>query len=122
MPETKNILLVEDDAAIVDIYTIALKKAGFAVDTAGSGQEALKKVGAGSFDLLILDLVLPDMNGMDVLKEVKKNERLSKMRVFIMTNQEPLAESSKIKPDQYIIKAHITPTQLVELIKKQLHS
>lgn len=122
MPETKNILLVEDDAAIVDIYTIALKKAGFAVDTAGSGQEALKKVGAGSFDLLILDLVLPDMNGMDVLKEMKKNEALKNMPVFIMTNQELSAEPSEVKPDQYIIKAHITPTQLVELIKKQLHA
>jgi CheY-like chemotaxis protein len=124
----KKVLLVEDDSAIIDIYQTMLKKAGFDVEVLSSGQEVVKKITniqSGDDqkpDIMLLDLILPDMNGADVLLQVRKNSATRATKVFILTNQEKndLQNFDGAKPDKYIIKANITPTQLVELIKQEL--
>lgn len=124
----KKILLVEDDPAILDIYKIIMEKAGFAVDVIELGQRAInqiKDMAAGNAekpDMVLLDLVLPDVNGMEVLKEIKKNDATKDIFVFILTNQKngQSLESDDIKPEKIIIKADITPTQLVKIIEEQL--
>ncbi|OGZ67384.1 MAG: hypothetical protein A3C58_03790 [Candidatus Staskawiczbacteria bacterium RIFCSPHIGHO2_02_FULL_34_10] len=125
--KNKKILIVEDDVAIVDIYKTILEKASFAVDVISSGQEVIKTLkdikseGEVKPDLILLDLILPDMNGIEVLKELKGNSATKDIKVFILTNQEiELQDLGGIRPDKYIIKANITPTQLLEVIKKQL--
>lgn len=125
----KKILLIEDDSAIADIYQTAFKKAHFEVQTLVSGQDAVKKmknIESGNPDevkpdVVLLDLVLPDINGMEVLSEIRKNPKTKDITVFILSNQEIPEQNSPDapKPDKFIIKANITPSQLVDLIEKQ---
>ena len=125
----KKILLVEDDSAIIDIYEIMMKKAGFDVQVISLGQDVIKKIKKIETreeikpDIILLDLILPDINGMEVLSEIRKSDATKNIKVFILTNQEKaeFQEKEGIKPDKFIIKANITPTQLIELIKKELH-
>jgi len=124
----KKIILVEDDSAIIDIYQTMIKKAGFDVEVISLGQEVLKRVKevvAGEKprpDMMLLDLILPDMNGIEILAEIRKNEATKSIKVFILTNQEEsgVATSDSVKPDKFIVKANMTPTQLIEVIKQEL--
>jgi len=125
---TKKILLVEDDSAIIDIYKI-MERAHFEVEVLSLGQEVIKKIKnieSGQEvkpDIILLDLILPDINGIEVLREVRKSSATKDTKVFILTNQESsqVIELENIKPDMFIVKANITPTQLLELIKKELN-
>ncbi len=124
----KKVILVEDDLAIIDIYQTMIQKAGFDVEAIGSGQEVIKKIkelkagDPSKPDIVLLDLILPDINGIEVLKEIRKNNTTKDICVFILTNQEEsqISKLDGIKPDKFIIKANITPIQLVALIKEQL--
>ncbi len=123
----KKVLLVEDDSAIIDIYQTMIKKANFDVEVISLGQEVIKKMKElkGSDqpkpDIILLDLILPDINGIEVLKEIKSNSFTKDIIVFILTNQEESQQRlGDTKPDKFIIKANITPTQLIGLIKEQL--
>ena len=126
---TKKILLVEDDSAIIDIYKIMMERAHFEVEVLSLGQEVIKKIKnieSGQEvkpDIILLDLILPDINGIEVLREVRKSSATKDTKVFILTNQESsqVIELENIKPDMFIVKANITPTQLLELIKKELN-
>lgn len=125
--KNKKVLLVEDDSAIIDIYQMMIKKAGFDVEVISSGQEVIKRIKdlkaneQSKPDIVLLDLILPDINGAEVLKEIKNNNVAKDIKVFILTNQEEgLQKLGDVKPDKFIIKANITPTQLIELIKEQL--
>lgn len=124
----KKILLVEDDSAIIDIYTMMMKKAGFEVQVASLGQDVIKKIKdvesgqEAKPDIILLDLILPDMNGAEVLTQIKNNSATKNIIVFILTNQENAEKQipEGVKPDKIIIKASLTPTQLIDTIKKEL--
>ena len=125
----KRIYLVEDDSAIIDIYATVMKKAGIDVDVMSLGADVLKKLGLVSKgeeikpSLILLDLILPDMNGLDILAEVKKNPTLKDILVFILSNQsDAQLPEGAAKPDKFIIKANITPTELLEVVQKELQS
>ena len=128
MKKTKKVLLVEDDSAIIDIYQTIIKKAGFEIEVISSGLEMMNRIKniktgeAKKPDIVLLDLVLPDINGLEILEEIRKNNETKDMVVFIMTNQEDaqLHFSDGVKPDKFIIKANITPSQLIELVKQKL--
>ena len=94
-----------------------------------SGQEAMDRIKAFvedesqvKPDVVLLDLILPDMNGIEVLKAIRNTSATKDIIVFILTNQEKtqLTELSEARPDKIIIKANTSPTQLLEIIEKQL--
>ncbi|MDO8486101.1 MAG: response regulator [Candidatus Staskawiczbacteria bacterium] len=124
----KKIILIEDDSAIVDIYETLMKKAHFNVHVISLGQEAIKMIKDiedGTElkpDIILLDLILPDINGIEVFKEIKKNEKTKDIKIFILTNQQDVQQQQlgDEKPDEFIVKANISPTQLLELIKEYL--
>jgi len=120
----KKVLIVEDDSAIIDIYQAMAKKAKFGVEFATTGQETLKKIkdAGGGFALVLLDLILPDMNGMEVLRQLRADSATKNMKIFILSNQqeETVAPVEGAKADKFIIKAEIAPTELFELIGKNL--
>lgn len=128
LPKVKKVMLIEDDAAILDVYKTILEKEGFEVQTFSLGMEAMKAIKETRLspfdrpDVVLLDLILPDMSGIEVLREVKGNDETRGIKVFIFTNEEGVESTipAEIKPDKYVIKANITPTDLAELLKKEL--
>lgn len=124
----KKILLIEDDKAIIDVYETIFKKDNFDVEVISWGKEAIRKIEEVKTqkelapDIVLLDLILPDINGAEVLKEIKSNIETKNITVFVLTNQEnpELRQVDGIRPDKLIIKANITPTQLSKMIKEQL--
>ena len=125
----KTILLVEDDVALVDVYKIAIRDLkNVDLEVASLGKKAMdriKGIKAGTsekLDLVLLDLSLPDMNGIDILKEIRSNDKTKDIPVFVLSNYEinQIPELEQIKPDKFIQKTSINPTQFVEIIKEQL--
>lgn len=117
-------MLVEDDPMIAEIYKKKFESAGFEVVNAVSGKEVLKLVAESHFDLVLLDMVLPEMSGMEVLKELKKSGRYSSdLKVIIFSNldkTENEEEARKNGADGFIGKTEYTPSQLIEEIKRIL--
>lgn len=119
----KSILLIEDDPFLIDIYTLKLKEVGFSVDYADDGGEALKKIKEQKPDLILLDIVLPNLNGWEILREIKKTKDLNGLKIIILSN---LAEKEEVEKgmnsgaDKYLVKAHYTPTEVVREITEIL--
>lgn len=118
----KKILLIEDDPFLVDIYVTKLEKENFKVEAARSGKEAFGLMKKGKFDLVVLDILLPDMNGWDLLEKMREDRKNKKNRVIILSNKDP--DKEKIEMDfgieGYIIKVNYSPDEVVNEIKKVL--
>jgi len=123
MNEKKKILLVEDDAFVSDIYQIKLVHEGFEVIVSRNGLEAIKKLEELVPDLILLDIIMPYVDGIEVLKKIKSNETLKKIPVILLTNlseKEKIDEALEIGADDYLIKSHFTPSEVVEKINALL--
>ncbi len=119
----KNILLVEDDPFLIDIYVTKLKEAGFEIEVAKNGQTALKFLNRKKYDLLVLDIVLPRIDGWEILEKIRKQEKLRDLLIIILSNLGQRQEVKKgldLGATKYLIKAHYKPSEIVEEIKKML--
>jgi DNA-binding response OmpR family regulator len=119
----KKILLVEDDPFLIDIYKTKLKESGFSVEVADDGEDALRKVKDKKPALVVLDIVLPQIDGWEILRKIKSETKLKNLKVIILSNlgqKEEVEKGIKMGAAKYLIKAHYTPTQVVEEIKKLL--
>jgi len=117
----KSILLVEDDPYITDIYSIKLKEAGFLIDVAVAGQDCLRKIEEKIPDLLLLDIVLPDIDGWEILRKIQNNDKLKNLKVVVLSNlgqKEEVEKAIKLGATKYLIKARYTPSEVVKEIKK----
>ncbi len=118
-----KILIVDDDPFILDMYTLKLKEAGFTVENANNGQEGLAKIKKLKPDLLLLDLVMPEMDGFETLERLNKDAPFKPHKIVILTNlgqKEEVERGLKLGANDYIIKAHFTPSEVVEKVKKLL--
>lgn len=117
-----KILLVEDDSMISEIYQRKFAEVGFEVDIAASGKEVLKKAGESVFDIILLDLVLPEISGMEVLRELKKSGKYpAGTRVIIFSNlteKEERDEAIENGADGFIAKTHYSPSDLVKEVQR----
>lgn len=119
----KYILLIEDDPFLVDIYGTKLKEVGFGVSVAKNDKEVFKKTEDNKPDLLILDIVLPSVDGWTILKRIKEDEGIKDIPVIILSNlgqRADVEKGLKLGAVKYLIKAHYTPSMVVEEIKKIL--
>lgn len=117
----QHLLVADDDEYIRDIYEEVLKDAGFDVDAAINGEEAYDKISKTKYDLVMLDIMMPKMDGMEVLRKVRKDK--NKAKVVFLTNlaHDPLKQEGKsLGALAYLVKADMTPDQLVNAIKKFL--
>ncbi|EKE16527.1 MAG: hypothetical protein ACD_11C00004G0025 [uncultured bacterium] len=124
MSEKKKILLVEDDIFIRDIYQTKLSGEGFDVVSAENGLDAMKKINGFIPDLILLDIVMPYMDGMDFLKEIKKQETLKNIPVIMLSNlsdRERVTDAASLGVNDYLIKSHFTPSEVVEKINTLLN-
>jgi CheY-like chemotaxis protein len=115
--------IIEDDHDLQYIYKLKLEREGFEVVTASNGEEGLERVKAFMPDIILLDLMMPVMNGADMLAHMRSEEWGSDIRVIILTNisKDEAPQSLRfMHVDRYIVKAHHTPTQVVSIAKEIL--
>lgn len=118
----KSILVIEDDRFIGEMYVRSLKHEGYDVDWVVDGHDGLVAVTSKPYDLMMLDIMLPEMRGPEILKALRggKVDKIPNTRVIVMTNFDQDDESRMAMQhdvDAYLIKAEITPRKLVEVIK-----
>lgn len=124
--EKKKIMVIEDDYFVMDIYNLKLNQEGFEVIPAADGVEALRKLkeeGANP-DLILLDIIMPYVNGLEVLEEIKKVDRLKNIPVILLTNLSQKAEVDKglgLGANDFLIKSHFTPSEVTEKIKSLIY-
>lgn len=116
-----RILCIEDEYFISELYERALKKAGYSVTTALNGTDGLAIAQTNAYDLILLDLMVPGMSGMEILRTLRNPEKSPgfKSRIIITTNLDQDDETRaevESQADGYIIKATITPKELVSFI------
>ncbi|OGI23581.1 MAG: hypothetical protein A3E91_02860 [Candidatus Moranbacteria bacterium RIFCSPHIGHO2_12_FULL_40_10] len=118
-----KILIVEDDPMISEIYEKKFEQAGFEVTIAEDGRQVLKEVSKDNFDIVLLDMVLPEMSGLDILAELKSGKYSREMRVIIFSNLSEVSDKEKAfekGADGYITKTQFTPSDLVKEIQRML--
>ena len=115
----KRILIVEDDPSILSLLVIRLKNTGYEVLAAASSEEALGLVGKSVPDLILLDLLLPDMQGEEFCRRIKSDKKLKEIPVIIMTAHTARIEETvgKIRADDYVTKP-FEPAELLAKIEK----
>ena len=121
--EGTTILLAEDDLILAELYTDRLKQEGFNVVHASNGEDALHYVEEYHPSLIILDIMMPRMNGLDVLKELKSHEDTSSIPVIIVTAlvQEIEKVNKMMNPaDAYIVKSEVLPAEIIQEVKRRL--
>jgi DNA-binding response OmpR family regulator len=118
-----RILIVEDDDFLRSLAVTKLTAEGFAMEVAASGDEGLNKALTTPPDLMILDLMLPQVSGFEILEKVRANEATKKLKVIVFSN---LGEEADIKKcldmgvSEYLVKANFTLDELAEKIKTVL--
>jgi len=126
----KKLLVAEDDPFLADIYNTKLKQADFDVDLAMTGEECLRKINDNKYDLLILDIVLPQADGWEILSRIKEardqktNSNLNNLKIIILSNlgqKEEIKKGLDLGADGFMIKAHFTPSEVVKEINKILN-
>ncbi len=121
--EKKLILVVEDDSFLLSMYTTKLNLENYKVLQATTGLQALKVVAKDLPDLILLDLKLPEMDGFEVLKNLKASKDTNAVPVIVLTNyseKEHIDQCFAMGADDYLIKAHFVPSEVVGKIKKIL--
>ncbi len=126
MSESKNkktILLAEDDEFIRDIYNRVFSANGYEVILATNGLEAIKALEKMIPDIILLDVMMPYLNGKEVFKKIKSDNRFSDIPVVFLTNVSAEDNSERElleQADKYLIKAHFTPKEVVAEIASLL--
>lgn len=115
----KKILLVEDDLLIRELYESELIRAGYKVTACSSGEDGIQALQQDHFDMALLDIMLPGINGLEILKQIKQNPQTKDIRVVLLTN---LGHEAVIKAGfdlgaiGYLIKSSYNPDQIVREI------
>lgn len=123
MAGSKTILFVEDDKPIAEMYARVLERHGYQVDFAYDGTEGLQKAAQKPYDLILLDIMMPNKTGIEVLHELRgaDGQGHPDTKIVILTNlaqDKTSQEALKAQADAYIIKADIVPSQLADILKK----
>ena len=122
-PSTLKAVVIDDDHDLQYLYKHKLERDGFSVKTASNGAEGLDLIQSFSPDIILLDLMMPVMNGTEMLTQLRSEEWGSEVRVIVLTNiskDEAPQALRFLHVDRYIVKAHHTPAQVVEIAKEIL--
>lgn len=118
-----KIAIIEDDSAISQMYRIKFEAEGFKVDTAENGKIGLELIESLKPDMVLLDLMMPEMGGEEMLTKLRATSWGKDIKVIILTNMgesEAPATLKELKVEAFILKANMTPRQVAELVKEHL--
>jgi two-component system, OmpR family, response regulator MtrA len=110
----ERVLLVEDDPSIREIATLGLRGAGYDVDTAPDGREALARFRAHPHDLVVLDVMLPELDGLEVCRELRRSSRVPVLIISAKTDTVDVVVGLELGADDYVTK----PFEMVELVAR----
>lgn len=116
---SKKILIVEDDNALATLYKVELELKGYLVEHVADGSKALQSVKDTKPDLVLLDIMLPGKNGLDVLQDMRANDSTKDVKVVILTNfghEENVSTALEYGALDYIMKYKIVPAELTEKV------
>ena len=120
MADKKAILVLEDEDVLSRALRIALENEGFEVDVASSGEVAIDKINESQFDFFLLDLVIPGIDGFEVLKKIR--EKNTEALVFVLSNlsdDESKERAKKLGADEYFVKSETLLSEISSYIKKR---
>jgi len=118
-----KVVIIEDDLAISQMYRIKFEAEGYEVETAENGVLGLALIEKFNPDIILLDLMMPEMNGDEMLDKLRSKPWGRTVKVVILTNmgeQEAPATLKSLNVSAFIVKADMTPRQVAELVKTQL--
>jgi len=118
-----KVLCIEDEQFIGELYARALTKADYNVTVIADGAEALKAAQTNEYDIILLDLMIPNVTGIEILRALRDPARVPSIRakIIVTTNLEQRDEvraDIEKQADGYLVKAEMTPSELVEFVKK----
>jgi len=119
----KKILLIEDEQIIVDLLQRKLTEEGYNIVLAKNGEEGIKVMKAEKPDLILLDIVMPKMGGLEVMEEMQKNPDLKKIPVIIVSNSgQPveLDRAKKLGAKDWLVKTEFDPQEVIEKVVNQI--
>jgi len=117
-PSAPSVLLVEDDADTAGFVELALGAEGYRIISVASGEEALERLGADTFDLMLVDLTLPGMNGTELCRRIKSDPRRSRIPIYLFTaraESSPREEAKAAGCDGYLVKPITVPALLTRI-------
>lgn len=118
-----TIAVIEDDQAIASMYKLKLENSGFKVAVAHNGYQGLEVIEQSRPDLLLLDIMMPEMNGDEMLEKLREHDWAANIRVIVLTNlskDEAPHTLRFLNVDRYVVKAHHTPSQIIEIVREVL--
>lgn len=122
--EKKRILIVEDDAVLANAFQISLMSLNSELGLAKDGDEATQMIEGSPWDMILLDLLLPKKNGLEVLRWMRGDERFKKIKVIVLTNFEQenaMEEAMSLGALDYVVKANIDIKDVPVMVKKYLN-
>lgn len=120
----KKILVVDDEELVINALTKRLTKEGFSIDVARDGDEALEKAESVNPDLILLDIVMPKLDGISVLKKLKESAKTQNIPVIMLTNlyeDQKLGQAMKAGVSDYLVKVDHTLNDIVKRIRNKLN-
>jgi len=121
----KKILLIENEEEIINIYKLGLKRAGFIVEVIKNGIWGLRSEKIKQFDIIIMDMTIPAVDGHSSIKILKINKTTKHIPLIVFFNsaqEDDIKRAISLGADAYLIKIHTTPAKLVKKINKMLNS
>lgn len=119
----KKILIIEDEQDIRELYAEVLRDEGYEVHEAWDGEIGSVEASSGKYQLILLDIMLPKRDGLQILKDLKAKPELSKIPVILLTNLSTdtvIKEGFSLGATSYVIKSEMTPDQIVAEVQKVL--
>lgn len=121
----KTVCLVEDEPMIQETYALKLRESGYNVITANNGAEGLEIITRENPDIALIDINMPVMDGMELMKRMAKDPALSKIPIIVLTNYDDdklLRRAGKLQSRFYLIKAMFTPSKVVGIVDEVLQN
>lgn len=119
----QKVAIIEDEPTIVEMYKLKFDKEGYDVRTAGDGNEGIKLIEEFNPDIVLLDLMMPNKTGIEMLEELRGKEGGQQVKVMVLTNVGDDATTSQVyrlAPIDYIVKSEMTPQQVFERVQHAL--
>ena len=121
--KNKKILIIEDDKFLAKMLGRMLESHGYEVILASNGKEGLIKASGGDIDLILLDIMLPDIDGFDLLETIKGQEKVKKIPIIIISNlgqPEDIQQGRGLGAKDYLVKSDLSLDEVIKKVRKHL--